>query len=52
MNNEQIFKIIETKIKLKGDPELNFYYNKVKKEFQDLKQENQRLRQENKERKN
>lgn len=46
MNNEQIFKIIESKIKLKGDTELNFYLNKVKKEMQDLKQENQRLKQE------
>lgn len=48
MNNEQIFKIIESKIKLKGDPELNFYLNKVKKEIKDLKQENQRLKQERK----
>ena len=48
MNNEQIFKIIESKIKLKADPELNFYLNKVKKEMQDLKQENQRLKQERK----
>ena len=46
MNNEQIFKIIESKIKLKGDTELNFYLNKVKKEMQDLRQENQKLRQE------
>lgn len=46
MNNDQIFKIIESKIKLKGDTELNFYLNKVKKEMQDLRQENQKLRQE------
>ena len=46
MNNEQIFKIIESKIKLKGDTELNFYLNKVKKEMQDLRQENKKLRQE------
>ena len=46
MNNEQIFKIIESKIKLKGDTELNFYLNKVKKEMQDLRQGNQKLRQE------
>lgn len=45
MNNEQIFKIIESKVKMKGDTELNFYLNKVKKEIQDLRQENQRLRQ-------
>lgn len=45
MNNEQIFKIIESKVKMKGDIELNFYLNKVKKEIQELKQENQRLRQ-------
>ena len=32
MNNEQIFKIIESKVKMKGDTELNFYLNKVKKE--------------------
>lgn len=48
MNNEQIFKIIESKVKLQGDPQLNFYLNKVKKEIQDLKQENQRLKQERK----
>lgn len=46
MNNDQIFKIIESKVKMKGDTELNFYLNKVKKEIQDLRQENQRLRQE------
>lgn len=46
MNNEQIFKIIESKVKMKGDTELNFYLNKVKKEMQDLRQENQRLKQE------
>lgn len=46
MNNDQIFKIIESKVKMKGDTELNFYLNKVKKEMQDLRQENQKLRQE------
>ena len=51
MKEDYIFKVMESKIKLKGDPELNFYYNKVKKEIQDLRQENQRLREENKERK-
>ena len=51
MNNEQIFKIIESKVKMKGDTELNFYLNKVKKEMQDLRKENQRLKQENQERK-
>lgn len=45
MNNEQIFKIIESKVKMKGDTELNFYLNKVKKEIQELRQENQKLRQ-------
>lgn len=45
MKDDYIFKIIESKVKMKGDTELNFYLNKVKKEIQDLRQENQRLKQ-------
>lgn len=45
MKDDYIFKVMESKIKMKGDTELNFYLNKVKKEIQDLRQENQRLRQ-------
>lgn len=50
MKDDYIFKVMESKIKMKGDTELNFYLNKVKKEIQDLRQENQRLKeqQENK----
>ena len=51
MKDDYIFKVMESKIKLKGDPDLNFYYNKVKKEIQDLKQENQKLRQQIQEKK-
>lgn len=46
MKDDYIFKIMESKVKLKGDTELNFYLNKVKKEIKDLRQENQRLKQE------
>lgn len=45
MKDDYIFKVMESKIKMKGDTELNFYLNKVKKEIQDLRQENQKLRQ-------
>ena len=41
MKDDYIFKVMESKIKMKGDTELNFYLNKVKKEIQDLRQENQ-----------
>lgn len=45
MKDDYIFKVMESKIKMKCDPELNFYLNKVKKEIQDLRQENQKLKQ-------
>lgn len=46
MNREQIFKIIESKIKLQGDTQLNFYYNKVKEHVKELERENKELKQE------
>lgn len=47
MNKDYIFKNMEAKLKLKGDTQLNFYYNKVKEEFKKLEEENKRLKQEN-----
>lgn len=44
MKNDLAFKVIESKIKLKGDPELNFYYNKMKKEIKQLQEENKKLK--------
>ena len=48
MNRDYIFKVMESKIKLKGDTELNFYYNKMKQEINKLEQENKKLKEEKK----
>lgn len=47
MKNELVFNVIESKVKMKGDPDLNFYYKKVKEKMQKLEEENKRLKQEN-----
>lgn len=47
MKNDIAFKVMESKIKLKGDTELNFYYNKVKDNIKKLEEENKKLKQEN-----
>ena len=49
MSDKEIFKIIESKIKLQGDTQLNFYYNKVKDKMKELERENKELKQELKE---
>lgn len=47
MKNDVAYKVLESKIKLKGDTELNFYYNKVKNDLKRLEEENKKLKQEN-----
>lgn len=44
MNKDYILRNLEAQIKLKGDTQLNFYYNKVKEEFKKQEEENKRLR--------
>jgi len=46
MNRDYIIRNMEAQIKLKGDTQLNFYYNKVKEEIKKLEQENKKLKQE------
>ena len=46
MEKDFVIRNMEAKIKLKGDTQLNFYYNKVKEEFRKLEEENKRLREE------
>ena len=48
-SNEKIMLllVLDSKIKLKGDTELNFYYNKVKNDLKRLEEEKKKLKQEN-----
>lgn len=46
-NEDLVFNAIKSQVKLKGDPDLNFYYKKVKEKMDRLEEENKRLKLEN-----